>query len=262
MRISDTVAVITGAASGLGEAVARRLIADGAKGVLGLDVNEQRGQALAAELGDRFLYRHTDISSEDEVEAAVAAGSAAFGAPTAVIAAAGITGPGKLLGSHGPLSMERFDAVMQVNLYGTLHVYRAVAARMAASEPFDDGERGVLIAVASGAAFEGQVGQVAYSASKAALVGMTLPLARELAAHGIRVLTVAPGAFETPIYETVPQSVKEEMLDVFLFPKRLGRPAEFAGFIEELLVNPLHNGRTYRFDGGVYLPVQSGGRRS
>ncbi len=260
MRIADTVAVVTGAASGLGEAVSRRLIARGATGVLGLDIDDARGAALEAELGERFRYVGTDISDEEAVEAAVAVGATAFGTPTVVVAAAGITGPGKLLGSRGPIPMSRFDAVMRVNVYGTLHVYRAVAARMAAGEPFEDGERGVLIAVASGAAFEGQVGQVAYSASKAALVGMTLPLARELAAHGIRVLTVAPGAFDTPIYETVPPEVKEELIDVFLFPKRLGRPEEFAGFIEELIVNPLHNGRTYRFDGGAYLPVQAGGR--
>ncbi|WP_324651319.1 SDR family NAD(P)-dependent oxidoreductase [Georgenia sp. H159] len=258
MDISRTVAVITGAASGLGEATARHLLGLGARGIVALDVDAERGAALADELGDRYLYSNVDVSDEHAVDVAVAQGAHAFNGITAVVAAAGIAAPGKLLGQRGPLPMERFDAVMKVNVYGTVHVMRAAAAQMVAGEPGPDGERGVLIAVASGAAFEGQVGQVAYSASKGALVAMTLPLARELAEHGIRVMTIAPGAFDTPIYETIPPAVKEEMVDVTLFPKRLGAGVEFAMFVEELLRNRLHNGRTYRFDGGVYLPVAPG----
>ena len=150
--------------------------------------------------------------------------------------------------------MDRFDAVLRVNLYGTVHVLRSAVVAMQANEPSEDGERGVVVLVSSAAAFEGQVGQVAYSASKGALAGMTMPLARELGGHGIRVVTVAPGAFDTPIYEQVPAEVKESLVAPTLFPKRLGRPEEFALFVEELIRNPAHNGRTYRFDGGATLP--------
>lgn len=256
MQLPSVIALITGAASGLGEATARRLLAGGAR-VVALDADAERGAALATEL-DGYHFVQCDVSDAEAVEAAVAAATSAVGTINTVVAAAGIAGPGKLLGKRGPLPMERFDAVMKVNVYGTVHVLRAVMSRLATTAPGDDGERGVVVMVASGAAFEGQVGQVAYSASKGALVGMTMPLARELAAIGVRVLTLAPGAFETPIYDTIPPLVREEMVDVALFPKRLGHPDEFARFVTELVTNPFHNGRTYRFDGGVYLPIEPG----
>jgi NAD(P)-dependent dehydrogenase (short-subunit alcohol dehydrogenase family) len=252
MKLTDTVAIVTGGASGLGEATCRHLVALGAR-VVALDVNRARGEALAAELGERCLFAEVDITDDAQVQRAVEAGRARFGTVNAVVAAAGIAGPAKLLGRNGPLPMDKFDKVVKVNLYGTLHVFRAAAQAMLANTPNDEGERGVLIAVSSGAAYEGQVGQIAYSASKAALVGMTLPLARELGAHGIRVMTIAPGAFDTPIYDTVPPAVRQSLVDMLLFPKRLGRASEFAMLVEELLRNPLHNGRTYRFDGGAIL---------
>jgi len=255
MKIRDTVTVITGGASGLGEATVRMLLEKDALGVLVLDINKERGETLAAELGKRCLFQVTDITDVAAVDSAVAAAVAKFGKVNALVAAAAIPGPAKLIGRKGPMDMAKFDAVMKVNVYGTLHAIRAVVSAMLKNEPDKDGERGVLINVASGAAYEGQVGQVAYSASKAALVGMTMPLARELGVHGVRVVTIAPGAFETPIYDQVPPEVKASLIDVLLFPKRLGKPSEFAMLVEEIIRNPLHNGRTYRFDGGAILPT-------
>jgi NAD(P)-dependent dehydrogenase (short-subunit alcohol dehydrogenase family) len=254
MNVVDAVVVVSGGASGLGEATCRYLLERGARGVTILDVSRERGAELAAELGERCLFVPLDIREDGAVQDAIEATWERFGAVHVAVAAAGIVGPSKLLTRSGPMSMERFDAVIQVNLYGTLHLLRAAAAAMVRNEPGGDGERGVLITVASSAAYEGQVGQVAYSASKGALVGMTLPLARELAAHGIRVMTIAPGAFDTPIYETIPAAVREGLVDVQLFPRRLGRPGEFALLVEEIIRNPAHNGRTYRFDGGAILP--------
>ena len=257
MNIEDTVALISGGASGLGEGTARYLLSRGARGVALLDLNAERGQRLAAELGERCLFVQTDICDDSAVQRAVAAAIQRFGGVHAVIAAAAIPGPAKLIGRNGPIAMDKFDKVMKVNVYGTLHLIRAAVSAMIGNAPNPDGERGVIVNVASGAAFEGQIGQVAYSASKAALVGMTMPLARELAAHGVRVVTIAPGAFDTPIYDSIPADVRDAMANVALFPKRFGRAAEFAMFVEEILRNPMHNGRTYRFDGGAILPPGS-----
>lgn len=257
MKIENMVTVITGGASGLGEASARHLLEKGARGVVLLDLNAGRGAALEKELGARALFVQTDITDMDAVQRAVDAALDRFGAVHAVVAAAAIPGPSKLITRNGPIDMGKFDNVMKVNVYGTLHVMRAAVQSMLKNAPNEDGERGVVINVASGAAYEGQIGQIAYSASKAALVGMTMPLARELAAHGVRVMTIAPGAFDTPIYENVPSEVKAGMVDLVLFPKRLGKPSEFALFVEEIIRNPLHNGRTYRFDGGAILPAKS-----
>jgi 3-hydroxyacyl-CoA dehydrogenase / 3-hydroxy-2-methylbutyryl-CoA dehydrogenase len=254
MKIQDTVTVITGGASGLGEATARHLLSLGARGVALLDLNAERGAQLTAELGERCLFIRTDITDEGAVETAIAATRERFGAIHAMVAAAAIPGPSKLVTRNGPMDMKKFDAVMKVNVYGTLHVMRSTVMAMLGNAGNEDGERGVLINVASGAAYEGQIGQIAYSASKAALVGMTMPLARELAVHGIRVMTIAPGAFDTPIYEAIPPAVRDGVVGCLLFPKRLGKPSEFALLVEELIRNPLHNGRTYRFDGGAILP--------
>jgi NAD(P)-dependent dehydrogenase (short-subunit alcohol dehydrogenase family) len=254
MDVAQAVAVVTGGASGLGEATCRHLVELGARGVAALDLDRERGERLAAELGERCLFLPVDVTDEAAVQAAVEAVQARFGSVHVAVAAAGIVGPARLLGRSGALPMEKFDAVVKVNLYGAVHLIRSSAAAMVGNEPNADGERGVVIAVSSAAAFEGQIGQIAYSASKAALVGMTMPLARELAEHGIRAITIAPGAFDTPIYETIPPAVKEGLVETTLFPKRLGRPSEFALLVEELIRNPAHNARTYRFDGGAILP--------
>lgn len=253
MQISSTVAVITGGASGLGEAAARRLIELGAT-VAAFDRDDAKGAALAAELGDAYAYHQVDVCDLAQVEAAVAQVEAEHGPVRVAVNAAAVAAPAKLLSSRGALPMEIFDKGIKVNLYGPMHVMRSIAPGMAASEPDGDGERGVIINIASGAAYEGQVGQLAYSASKAALVGLTMPLFRELSAHGIRVMTVAPGAFDTPIYDQVPPELKEALAAQSLFPKRMGKPEEFAMLIEEIVRNPMHNGRTIRLDAGMILP--------
>lgn len=255
MDIQDKVVAITGGASGLGEATARHFLALGARGIVALDRDAARADAIAAELGDAYLPVACDVGDEHAVHAAIDAGLQRFGRIDVAIAAAAIGGPAKLLGRKGPISMQGFDAVLRVNLYGAVHLARSAALAMTRNEPNADGERGVLINIASGAAYEGQIGQVAYSASKAAIVGMTLPLMRELAAHGIRVTTVAPGAFDTPMYEQAPPQVKEGIISMSLFPKRMGKASEFALFAEEIVRNPMHNGRSYRFDAGLYLPA-------
>lgn len=253
MDIKGSVAIVSGGASGLGAACVSRLLELGARGVVILDSDEQRGHALVQELGERCLFANTDVSDLAAVENAVEQTRNRFGDIHVVIAAAGIALPSKLLTKNGPIPMEKFDRVIKVNLYGTLHLIRSVATSMIKNPPNEDGERGVLINVSSGAAYEGQIGQIAYAASKAALSGFTFPLMRELAEYGIRVMTIAPGAFETPIYDTIPPSVKEGMIQQFLFPKRMAKASEFALLIEEIIRNPIHNGRTYRFDAGNIL---------
>jgi len=253
MDIRNAVAVISGGASGIGEACCRYLLELGARGVSALDLNDERGERLAKELGEKCMFVKTDVSDAGAVEAALAATRTRFGAVHVAIACAGITVPCKLLTRNGPIPLDRFDQVIKVNLYGTLFLIRGSVPMMLDNQPNEDGERGVVINVSSGAAYEGQVGQIAYSASKAALVGMTMPLMRELSTHGIRVVTIAPGGFDTPIYETVPPAVKEGIARQFLFPKRLGKAYEFALFVEEIIRNPIHNGRTYRFDSGNIL---------
>jgi 3-hydroxyacyl-CoA dehydrogenase / 3-hydroxy-2-methylbutyryl-CoA dehydrogenase len=253
MKISNVVGIVTGGASGIGAACCRRLVEMGAKGVVISDLNEKTGTSLAAELGDRAIFIATDVSDLSSVEAAVAATEKCFGPVNTVIASAGITAPAKLMGRSGMIAVEKFDAAIKTNLYGTLYVIRCAVQSMMKAGVDEDGERGVILCVSSGAAFEGQIGQIGYSAAKAAIVGMTFPLMRELAPEGIRVVTVAPGAFDTPIYGTVPPEVKAGLVAQMLFPKRMGRVEEFALFAEEIIRNPMHNGRTYRFDAGVIL---------
>jgi NAD(P)-dependent dehydrogenase (short-subunit alcohol dehydrogenase family) len=254
MKIEQSVAIITGGNSGLGEAAMRRLLDLGARHVASFDRNDERGAALKEELGDGFSHHQVDVSQLDQVEKAVAAVEAAHGSVQVVVNAAAIPAPAKLLGSRGPLNMDLFDQGIKVNLYGPLHVMRSVAPGMSKSTPNDQGERGVFINISSGAAYEGQIGQIAYSASKAALVGLTMPLFRELAAYGIRVMTVAPGLFDTPIYAQVPPELKEQLASQSLFPARMGDPSEFAMLIEEIVRNPMHNGRAIRLDAGMVLP--------
>lgn len=253
MKLTDVVAVVTGAASGIGAGVAQYLLDQGAKGVALLDLNAEAGEAMAAELGERAVFCQTDVTDLASVEAACARAEEAFGPINTVINAAGVTLPAKLIGRKGPIDMGKFDLCVKINLYGSLHVIRSAVPSMLKGAGNEDGERGVIINVASGAAFEGQIGQIAYSASKSAIVGMTMPLMRELAPEGIRVVTVAPGAFDTAIYSTMDPAVKAGIEDTFLFPKRMGTAKEFALFVEELIRNPIHNGRTYRFDAGNIL---------
>ena len=260
MQIDQSVVLVTGGASGLGEACCRRMLSLGARGVVAFDLDSQRGEALQQALGERFAWLKVDVSKLDEVEAGVAQVCKRFGSMHVVVNSAAIAAAARLVGRIGPLPMDVFDRGIKVNLYGTIHVMRAATLAMMKNSPNPGGERGVFINVASGAAFEGQVGQVAYSASKAAVVGMTLPLARELAQAGIRVMTIAPGAFETPMYSQVPATVIDGLLSQSLFPKRMGEPAEFALLVEEIVRNPMHNGRTIRLDGGITLDPSPRGR--
>jgi 3-hydroxyacyl-CoA dehydrogenase / 3-hydroxy-2-methylbutyryl-CoA dehydrogenase len=253
MELGSIVALISGGVSGLGLATARRLLAAGGR-VAAIDTDATKGQAFVADDTDRRLFLQADVADEAAIDAAVAAAVGRFGPPNFVMNAAAIGGAAKLVSRKGAIPMALFDRTMRINLYGAMHVMRAAVPEMMKNAPNADGERGVIVNVSSGAAWEGQVGQLGYAASKAALVGLTLPLARELAEHGIRVATVAPGAFDTPIYDTAPPAIKQGLVAHALFPKRMGKPDEFALLVEEIARNPMHNGRTYRLDAGMILP--------
>lgn len=252
MQIEEKVAVITGGASGLGGATARLLHASGAKVAI-LDVNAEAGQALAAELGAAARYIHTDVTSEEGSEAAIEQTKDAFGAVHIAVNCAGIGTPGRVLSRRGVLPLETFSRVIQINLIGTFNIIRLAAAQMQANEPNDDGERGVIVNTASVAAFDGQIGQPAYSASKAGVVGMTLPIARELASSGIRVMTIAPGIFDTPMLAGLPEPAREALGASVPFPPRLGQPEEYASMAKYIIESPMLNGETIRLDGALRM---------
>ncbi|MGA0587525.1 SDR family oxidoreductase [Dyella sp. KRB-257] len=252
MQLAQVKAVITGGASGLGHAVAQHLVAHGATVAL-FDVNEEKGQAAAASLGKAARFHRTDVTSEDGVSTNVAAAREAMGGLNAVINCAGILGAGRMLGREGPMPLGNFATTVMVNLVGSFNVAKAGAALMQGNEAGEDGERGVIIHTASVAAYEGQIGQAAYSASKGGVVGMTLPMARELARFGIRVATIAPGIFWTPMVDSMPPAVQESLGASIPFPSRLGKPEEFAATAAFILTNRYINGETIRLDGGVRL---------
>ncbi len=252
MDIANAIAVVSGGASGLGNAVARRVVDEGGRVAL-LDVNEEQGQAAAAALGDAAIFVRTDVSNEDEVNAAVAKAVEAFGGVTLCVNCAGIIGAGRVLGREGPMPGEFFTRVIMVNLVGSFLLSKACADAMQHNEPNDEGERGVIINTASVAAFEGQVGQSAYSASKAGVAGMALPMAREFARIGVRVNTVAPGIFMTPMMEGLPEEVQASLAAQVPFPSRLGRPEEFADLVAYLYGNVMLNAETIRQDGAIRM---------
>ena len=252
MDINGTIAVVSGGASGLGEATCRLFVENGGRvGIL--DMAEDRGRALAAELGEAALFCKTDVADPDSVQGAVDQAMDRFGAVHAAVCCAGVPFAAKVLGKDGPISMDLFNKVVQINLMGTLHVIRSAAEKMVKNEPNTDGETGVVVNCASGAAFEGQIGQAAYSASKAGVVGMTLPIAREFADYGIRVVTIAPGLFDTPMVSGMPDNVRESLVAKLLFPKRIARPIEFAMLARQIVENPMLNGETIRLDGGYRM---------
>jgi len=252
MKMADTKAIITGGASGLGQAVAEDIIAAGGRAAL-LDVNAAAGQALVAKLGERASFIETDVTSEAAVNAAVAAASQAMSGINLAVNCAGVGWPKRMVGKDGPMPGEFFRKVVEINLVGTLLVCKAAAAEMQKNAPTADGERGAIVMTASVAAFDGQVGQVAYSASKGGVVGMTLPMARELAAFGIRVVTIAPGLFLTPMMAALPAEAQESLGKQVPFPPRLGRPAEYASFVRQVVENPMLNGETIRLDGAIRM---------
>ncbi len=255
MELKENVAIVTGGASGLGEACARRFALEGAHiGVL--DVDEEKGSRLAADLGAQAIYCRTDVTSEQSVQAAVDRTAAEFGGIHLVINCAGIGTPAKVLGKNGPMALEHFNRVVQINLTGTMNVIRLAAAKIVENTPNADGEKGVVINTASAAAFDGQIGQAAYSASKAGVAGMTLPIAREFADYGIRVMTIAPGLFKTPMLESLPEKVQAALGQMVPFPKRLGKPSEFARLAVDIVKNPMLNGETIRLDGAIRMAAK------
>jgi Dehydrogenases with different specificities (related to short-chain alcohol dehydrogenases) len=255
MEINDRVALITGGASGLGEATVRYLLGKGAK-ISILDFAEDRGRKIVSELGGKAIFCKTDVTDEKSVKAAVEQTMAAFGAIHFAVNCAGVATPGKVLGKDGPLPIGRFNQVIQINLIGTMNVIRLAAEQMVKNPPNDDEEKGVVINTASIAAFEGQFGQAAYAASKAGVVGMTLPIAREFAGYGIRIMTIAPGIFETAMLQGLGEKVKESLIKTALFPQRLGRPIEFARLVTHIIENPMLNAEVIRLDGGIRMAAR------
>ena len=247
-------AIVSGGASGLGQACVERLHAEGLA-VLIADVNDDAGRELASTLGDGVAFCHTDVTDADALQAAADQAAALHPAGLRVsIACAGIGPPERLVGRRGPHRVDLFRTVIEVNLVGTFLLLRATANVMAGNEP-DNGQRGVHISTASAAAFEGQVGQVAYSASKGGVVALTLPAARDLAQHGIRVCAIAPGLFSTPMMDSLPPEARESLGKATPFPQRLGRPDEFADLALAIVRNRMMNGETVRLDGAVRLAM-------
>ena len=253
MQLKDTRAIVTGGVSGLGFAVARHLVASGGKVVL-FDVNDEKGAAAVGELGaGNAHFIKTDVSDEAGVTSNVAAARDFLGGLNACINCAGILGAGRVLGKNGPMALSQFQATVMVNLVGSFNVAKACADVMQHNDASDSGERGVIVNTASVAAYEGQVGQAAYSASKGGVVGMTLPMARELARFGIRVMTIAPGIFWTPMVDGMPEDVQQSLAASIPFPSRLGKPEEFADLVAYILGNNYLNGETIRLDGAMRL---------
>ena len=253
MELRQKTFLITGGASGLGEATVRRLHAGGANVVVA-DLNQELGDALAAELGDRCRFAATDVSDEAAVSAAVQAAVEAFGGLHGAVSCAGIGPPAKVVDKHGePHPLGLFESVIRVNLIGTFNTLRLAAAAMVGNEPDGEGERGVIVNTASVAAYEGQIGQAAYAASKGGVLGLTLPCARELARHGIRVVTVAPGLFDTPLMAGLPEQARISLGQQVPFPSRLGRPEEYAALVEHIVENTMLNGEVIRLDGAIRM---------
>jgi NAD(P)-dependent dehydrogenase (short-subunit alcohol dehydrogenase family) len=250
MDISGSGALVVGGASGLGEATARRLAEAGAVVTIA-DVNADKGQAVAEELGASFAQ--VDVREEEQVQAAVDQAAAADGGLRIAVTCAGTGWAQKVANSKGPHPLQPFEIIIAINLIGTFNVLRLAAAKMIGNEPNADGERGVLINTASVAAFDGQIGQVAYSASKGGVVGMTLPVARDLSQYGIRVNTIAPGLFDTQLLAALPEEARESLGKTIPFPPRLGRPSEYAQLAEQIVVNPMLNGETIRLDGAIRM---------
>jgi NAD(P)-dependent dehydrogenase (short-subunit alcohol dehydrogenase family) len=254
VRINARSFVVTGGASGLGRATVEMLVAHGARVVIA-DVNRAAGEALAATLGPPARFLPTDVSTEDDVRAALELapkmdGSSGFGG---VINAAGVIHAEKVIGREGPHALDAFGRVIQINLIGTFNVIRLAAAALSAGAPTESGERGVIICTASVAAFEGQIGQAAYSASKGGVASMTLPIARELARFGIRVVSIAPGIFDTPMLAALPEPARQSLGEQVPFPSRLGRPDEYAALVKHIIENEMLNGSVIRLDGALRM---------
>ena len=252
MEISNKVALITGGASGLGLATAETLLDAGAKIML-LDLNEDNAKSAVEKLGSNASYVIANVTDESSVQSAVDKTVEVFGGLHVVVNCAGIGSASKTVGKNGAHPLDYFKTVVDINLNGTFNVLRLAAVAMADNEPNEDGECGVIINTASVAAFDGQIGQAAYSASKGGVVGMTLPIARDLARMGIRINTIAPGIFDTPLMGMAPDSVRNPLIEMTQFPKRLGIPSEYAALAKHMVENPFLNGETIRLDGAIRM---------
>jgi len=252
MHVENKTFFISGGASGLGAACARLLAKSGAHVVLA-DLNQETGTALAGELGEAALFAQTNVTDEQSVQQAIQAAQKRFGTLNGAINCAGIGAAEKVLGKEGPSSLESFTRVIHINLIGTFNVIRLVGAAMSQNTPEESGERGVVINTASVAAFDGQIGQAAYSASKGGIVGMTLPIAREFARYGIRVMTIAPGIFDTPLLAGLPEAARVSLGQQVPFPSRLGRPDEYAALAKHIIENEMLNGEVIRLDGAIRM---------
>jgi len=255
MNVKDSVAIISGGASGLGEATIRKIVTNGGRAAI-FDLDEKRGLALVEELGKNACFFKTDVTDSASVQAALDGTVECFGGIHIAVNCAGVGMPMKIVSKKGPMQIEKFNFVVQVNLIGTMNVMRLVAEKMMNNSGNEDGEKGVVINTASVAAFDGQVGQVAYAASKAAIVGLTLPAAREFADYGIRVMTIAPGLFETPMLTGLPEAAKVSLTQMMPFPKRLGYPEEYALLAQQIVENPMLNGETIRLDAALRMAAK------
>ena len=255
MQIDNRVFLITGAGSGLGNAVAKMVVAGGGRAVL-IDINAEAGAAAAADLGPQALFQRTDVTLEADGRAAVAAALSAFGRIDGLVNCAGIAPGEKILGREGPHRLESFARAVSINLIGTFNMLRLAVEAIAGNDPAAGGERGVIVNTASIAAYDGQIGQAAYAASKGAVASLTLPAARELARHGIRVVTIAPGIFATPMMTAMPQEVQDGLGALVPFPPRLGDPAEFAAMVRHAVANQMLNGEVIRLDGALRMSAK------
>ncbi len=252
MQIEGSTFLVTGGSSGLGAACARHLVARGANVVIA-DIDVDRGEALAGELGSPARFAETDVTDEASVRGALSVATGAFGALEGAINCAGIIGAGRVVGREGPYDLAAFSRVIEVNLIGTFNVVRLAAALMSEGVAHEEGERGVIVNTASVAAFDGQIGQAAYSASKGGVASMTLPIARELARFGIRVVAIAPGVFETPMMAALSEEARTSLAEQVPYPPRLGRPDEFAALVGQVIENRMLNGAVLRLDGALRM---------
>lgn len=252
MRIQDRVFLVTGGASGLGEATARMFVESGGKVVIA-DFNKERGEATAGKLGASAAFVPTDVTNDEQVRAAIQKATDGLGGFHGVINCAGIGIAQRVVGKAGPHPLSDFETILRVNLIGTFNVIRLAGAVLSKCSPQENGERGVIVNTASVAAFDGQIGQAAYSASKGGVVGMTLPIAREFAQFGIRVCTIAPGLFDTPLFAALPDPARAALAASIPFPSRLGFPSEYALLVKAIVENPMLNGETIRLDGALRM---------
>ena len=252
MQVTGSVFLVTGGSSGLGAGCARRFVRQGARVVL-MDRNALPGKALADELGEHAVFVHGDVTSESDVANALAEARRKWGRLHGVFHCAGILHAARMVGKEGPMPLDAFARVIHVNVVGTFNVLRLVAAALAMEPANAEGERGVMVTTASVAAFDGQIGQAAYSASKGAVASMTLPLARELGRSGIRIVSIAPGVFETPMMQAAPDAVRNSLVEQIPFPPRFGDPEEYAALAQHIVENPMLNGTTIRLDGAIRM---------